>query len=118
MRSARDTKLVTLYKRMGDHTAPECAHSCRLPRSCCSPEYCDMTIEHAKERWGVTLEHTGHARLPLMGPTGCVAEPHLRPMCTMHTCAVNSLGFKPDDQKWNVKYWELRDAIDREESRG
>ena len=32
-----------------------------------------------------------------MGPRGCIATPHLRPLCTFHTCAVNAWGGKSDD---------------------
>jgi len=105
-------KLVELYQAMYSLTEPECACECKIPRSCCSPEYCEMTISHAKERWGVELVRTAHARLPLMGDKGCVAAPHLRPMCTLHTCTINSLGFKPNDPEWNDKYFDLRGQID------
>lgn len=105
-------KLIELYQAMYKLTEPECSCSCKIPRSCCSPEYCEMTISYAKDRWGVELVKTDHARLPLMGDEGCVAAPHLRPMCTLHTCAINSLGFKPDDPEWNDKYFDLRGQID------
>ncbi len=104
-------ELVELYSRLAAHTLPEC-RSCRVPLSCCSAEYCASTIEHAKENWGVELTKTNHPSLPLMGPTGCTAAPHLRPMCTMHTCAVNSLGCKLGDQQWTEKYFELREQIE------
>jgi hypothetical protein len=66
----------------------------------------------AKEEWGTELTPTGHPRLPFMGETGCVVPPHMRPMCTMHTCAVNSLGFKMGDMAWTEKYFALRDKIE------
>ena len=61
---------------------------------------------------GVTLVPTGHPTLPFMGPNGCTVEPHLRPLCTMHTCAINAFGFKPDDPEWTVKYFVLRELIE------
>ena len=71
-----------------------------------------MAISHANERWGVELVRTEHIRLPLMGPEGCTVAPHFRPLCTLHTCAINAFGFKPGDPDWDKKYWFLRDQID------
>jgi hypothetical protein len=109
-------ELKHLYKEMAELTQPECANNCRCPMTCCSPEYCDMALERARQL-GEVLEPTGHHRLPLMGPTGCVAAPHLRPNCTLHTCAVNNLGFKPGDPVWTKRYFKLRDAIEQGETR-
>lgn len=104
-------KLVVLYKDMYEHTKQECGTSCRVPHSCCSGEYCLFTIEHAKNNWGVILAPTDHPNLPLMGPNGCTADPHLRPMCTMHTCDINGVGFKPGDEGWTIKYFRIRNKI-------
>ena len=95
------------------HTVNECLHVCRCPRSCCSPEYCEIARQVAKEEWGVVLEDTGHDVLPFMSGHGCVVEPHLRPMCTLHVCCINSLGFKKGDPAWTERYFKLRDAIER-----
>lgn len=108
--------LVQLFQQMSDLTAPECANVCRVPHSCCSPEYCDMAFEEA-DRQGVTLERIAHPTLPLMGPTGCIAAPHLRPHCTLHTCAINGLGFKLGDLGWTKRYFKLREKIEEEKSR-
>ena len=105
-------KLIVLYDDMAKHTEPECAN-CRAPHSCCSHEYCEMAIEYAQERYGVTLEPTGHPTLPMMGPNGCTVAPHMRPLCTLHTCTINSVGFKPYDAPWTRKYFKLRNQIDR-----
>jgi hypothetical protein len=43
---------------------------------CCDRMHCQMTIDHAYKDWGIRLPSTGH-QLPLMGPTGCTALPHL-----------------------------------------
>ena len=110
-------RLIELYQAMYKLTEPECSCSCKVPRSCCSPEYCEMTISHAKERWGVELVMTDHPRLKLMGATGCIADPHLRPLCTLHTCDISSLGFKPGDRDWDRRYWFLRDQINDYEYR-
>lgn len=103
-------RLIDLYRQMADHTRPECAR-CLIPHSCCASEYCDQVIEYAKVKWGVELLPTGHPKLPLMGPKGCTAAPHLRPLCTVHTCAMNSIGSKPGDPKWTDEYFRLHDQI-------
>lgn len=99
-------KTKKLYQQMSDLTQPLCASKCNVPQQCCSPEYCEMTIQHAKEKWGVELQPTGHPRLPLMGPSGCTAEPHLRPICTIHVCERHFLS-----TSFGVKYFKLRDKI-------
>ena len=131
--TATEQKLIDLYRQMSDLTRPECSSpnnsaeltwpgcSCKIPFSCCSPEYCQDTIGYAKEHWGVTLEpletpgtSTRGEPLPLLGPEGCIADPHLRPICTVHTCEVMSFGFKVDDPEgaWTKRYFELRFEID------
>lgn len=105
-------KLVELYQQMYVMTEPECRLTCRCPQSCCSPEYCTMTIQYAKEFWDADLAPTDHPKLPLMGTTGCIAAPHLRPMCTMHTCDINGVGFKKGDPEWTEKYFKLRNKIE------
>lgn len=98
-------------------TAPECAKTCRIPFSCCEAEHCESTILWAKDRWGIELPRTNGQSwkgkpLPLMGPNGCTAAPHLRPICTVHTCDVNSLGCKSGDPTWTERYMQLRNEID------
>lgn len=104
--------LKQLYKEMSILTLPECRSVCRVPFSCCSSEYCEMAKSYAKERWNVELKPTGNTKLPFMSPTGCIVEPHLRPICTMHTCAINSMGCKATDIIWTNKYFALRDKIE------
>jgi hypothetical protein len=110
-------KLIQLYKQMAELTLPECKR-CNIPLSCCSAEYCEFTIEFAKER-GVELKPTGHERLPLMAPGGCTAPPHLRPMCTFHTCDMNSYGTNKKDKtgQWVIRYFDLRAEIEEEEAK-
>lgn len=110
-------ELVVLYQDMANHTEPECATNCQVPHSCCSAEYCQFTLKYAQEEWGLVLMQTTHATLPLMGPRGCTAPPHVRPMCTFHTCAVNGFGFKPGDMPWTEKYYKVRGAIDSLETK-
>jgi len=118
---SNNNDLIVLYQQMADLTSPECASVCRAPHSCCSPEYCVIAMEYAREEWGVDLSGsiTNHARLPFMGSNGCVVAPHLRPLCTLHTCEVNGLGFKKNDPdgSWNERYSRIREAIDDLECR-
>lgn len=108
--------LKVLMKEMADLTLPECQTACRKPMSCCDEMYCEITIHYAKRAYNITLQPTGHPTLPLMGPAGCVAEPHLRPLCTLHTCAVQSIGHKlertAEADQWNEDYFKLRYRIE------
>lgn len=77
-----------------------------------------MAIEVARARWGVELadKRTTHPTLPFMSETGCVVAPHLRPLCTLHTCDINAVGLKVHpkvDAKWDRRYWRLREQIER-----
>ena len=107
--------LIDTYEKMYQHTKAECA-ACPAPHSCCDAIYCRAAIEWAKDTYGITLEPTKHPDLPLMGEHGCTAAPHLRPLCTVHTCSVSSLGFKKGDTEWTQRYYELRDELDQLES--
>ncbi len=102
-----------VFRRMAEHTQPVCESGCRVPQSCCSPEYCLMAIEIASENWGIDLEplRTDHPTLPFMGSKGCVIEPHFRPDCTLHVCCINSMALRPGYPKWTKKYFKLWDEI-------
>jgi len=112
-------KLIELYQQMADLTGPVCANThgdgCMVPHSCCDEIYCNMAMERA-EKNKTPLASTGHPKIPLMGPEGCIAPPYLRPVCTVHVCCINGLGFKPGDPIWTKKYFQLRNAINRLES--
>lgn len=115
--TSTDKRLIKLYSEMSDLTSPECKCTCRVPYGCCSPEHCEITIQWAMERWGIELRRvnglgTRGDILPLLGHNGCTAEPHLRPLCTVHTCAINSLGYKRGDQNWTEKYFKLRNKLE------
>lgn len=101
--------LIPLYAEMAELTRPGCA-SCRIPYGCCQPLYCEDTIEFARDTWGVELHPTGHPHLPLMGENGCIAAPHLRPICSVHSCKIASAG-ETDDPAWDARYFELREEI-------
>lgn len=104
-----NNKLVQLFGKMAEITKPKCAQ-CRVPYSCCSSEYCEMAVSLAAE-YGVVLQPTNHPTLKMMGTAGCIAPPHYRPLCTLHLCSINSMGFDPD-AKFNKKYFELREEIE------
>ncbi|UEM03298.1 hypothetical protein JL101_025575 [Skermanella rosea] len=105
-------RLIALYAELAAHTEPECAGSrCAKPLSCCAPMYCDLTRDFALEYWGERLEPTWHPVLPFMGPRGCTVAPHLRPICTAHTCEVNEHGCKRGDEAWNARYFDLTEEI-------
>jgi hypothetical protein len=106
-------KVKNLFQQMYELTEPECRLTCRCPQSCCSPEYCDFAEEFAREH-GETLQATNHPRLKFMGEKGCIIPPHLRPLCTLHTCDIGNLGFHRSDPKWTKKYFELREQIEKE----
>jgi hypothetical protein len=108
--TVNQNKILSVYDQLSQLTSEMCGHQCRAPHQCCSPEYCEMAIQHAK-RWNVELKPTGHERLPLMGPTGCIAAPHLRPLCTAHVCE-NTLDRQP--QETQNKYFELRDLLNED----
>lgn len=104
-------ELIQLYREMADLTLAEC-RQCKIPLGCCSPEYCDMALSWAKDKWGICLQKTNHPILPFMGESGCTVAPHLRPWCTLHTCEMNAMGIKKDDTEWTEKYFELRYRIE------
>ena len=105
-------QLKKLWQEMYELTRPKC-DECALPRSCCSPEYCEMAIQIAKDRWSLDLQRTEHPKLPLMGPKGCVAPPHVRPLCTLHVCEGT---FWKAPMAWKKKYMALRAKLDRLET--
>lgn len=111
---AVETKMVTLYRRIADLTLGHCKQTCRNIGSCCSPEYCYLTIEIARDEWGTELPKTEHPTLPLLSLTGeCTAPPHMRPLCSLHSCDIANLGHFRSDVALTDKYFRLRREIDR-----
>lgn len=111
-----DKTLEALYAKMAALTLPECAKTCKVPFSCCSLEYCEFAEQFAISN-GTPISRTGNEKLPFMGPNGCTMPPHLRPLCTLHTCEINSVGIKRGDLKWTEDYFELRETIEELELR-
>src|SRR3546814_1039588 len=87
-------RLIALYADLAAHTEPECTGACARPMTCCQERYCEIAMDFAAEHWGVELQTTWHRALPLMGPDGCTVAPHLRPICTAHTCDICEYGAK------------------------
>jgi hypothetical protein len=103
--------MIELWQQMADLTMQKCKQKCRILGSCCSPEYCQMASEYAKEK-GITLIETGN-KLPFLDVENhCVVPPHLRPLCTLHQCDINGWGFSPNDPEWTEKYFQLREKLD------
>ena len=99
-------EVIRLSKEMYELTRPKCGE-CHLPFSCCDKRYCELAIEYAKENWGIELAPTDNNELPLLGPDGCIAAPHLRPVCTVHVCERSYLS----DAEYIEKYFDLRDKL-------
>jgi hypothetical protein len=111
-------KLIQLYQQMSDLTAPECAGvgpgSCKCPHSCCDELACNITKDFALTQGVVLPEFPPNRKGAFyLNESGCSVAPHLRPLCTMHTCSVNGLGFKPGDPKWTKDYFQLRGEIEK-----
>jgi hypothetical protein len=105
-------RLITLYKNIADITFQDCKVKCRRLGSCCEPMYCEIAIAFAKDTYGIELEQTGN-KIPLLRDGGtCVAEPHLRGMCSMHSCDINSVGFFKGNPQLTNQYFEVRDEIE------
>ena len=104
-----EEKLKQKYVEMAKLTRPKCGE-CRCPLSCCSPEYCNVARAYARDEWGVELEESGHKNtkdLPFMGPDGCIVEPHLRPLCTVHVCEQHYM----KSLEFHDTYFALRDEL-------
>lgn len=116
MSAAGKARLIHLYQEMSENTSSVCVGECKRRGACCDSMYCEIAIEWAKTQYGVMLARTQHPTLPLMGERGCVAEPYLRPTCTVHQCRINGLGFYPHDVPLTKRYFRLRRAIARKEN--
>jgi hypothetical protein len=102
-----DQKLKDLYTKMAELTKTVCLSECLGGRvgSCCSPEYCQMAIDFAKEN-DIELTETKNAK-------GCLVEPWLRPLCTLHICERILMR----DVDFASKYFDLRDEINIHEDK-
>lgn len=109
-----------LYEQIATLTKPRCAN-CVVghPYNCCSAFYCDFTDRFAKH-CGVELEaspdqiadSTGKV-MKFMSKTGCIVEPYMRPLCSVHVCEGHLIGTCSDgcDETFNDEYWDLRQKV-------
>jgi hypothetical protein len=102
-------ELILLHAELAGMTKDRC-DSCTDPQRsedhrCCHGWACELAMQYSEWRWGIELHPTGHPDLPLMGPGGCVAPPHLRPACSGHVCLVTAQSACTD---WRLKVGELR----------
>lgn len=74
--------------------------------------YCHMAEEYSLEKGYELPPKTDHPRLPYMGESGCILAPYMRPICAVHVCSINGLGFDPKDPKFTADYFELREKIE------
>ena len=95
-----------LWQEMADLTLNKCRETCYSLGSCCSVEYFDMAAE-LMEKAGVPI-----LPMPFFVDGKCVVPPHFRPLCTLHQCKINGLGFDPKDPVWTKKYFELREKLE------
>ncbi len=99
--------LKNKYQQMFNLTNLKCGE-CRVPYSCCSDEDCASTQDFAKELRGVDISHLNTAnKIRFLGENGCVVEPYLRPICTVHVCENHYM----TDIGFNEQYFDLREEI-------
>ena len=106
-RGYREMSELTKVKCGGD----KCPGVGNRAYRCCDRVHREMTIDHAYKDWGIRSPTTGH-QLPLMGPTGCTALPHLRLWCTLHQRQIQETG-STKDRGWDAKYFRLRNKLIR-----
>lgn len=104
-------RLVALYAEVAALTEIECSGACERPRTCCEERYCLIAVDFAQSHWQIALQPTWHPALPLMGDDGCTAAPHLRPICSAHTCEMCTHGEKRGDPSWTARYNDIMHAI-------
>lgn len=110
--------LIQLYADMAELTIGACER-CRASNwenTCCSEDYCQLAIDTAKSVWGEDISHMLLDNGMFLDPQkGCLISPHFRPLCTIHHCEIESMGFFKDNLKLTEDYFKLRDQIDEQE---
>lgn len=105
-------KLQKLYSEIADLTFEDCKKKCRNLGSCCESFYCEVAMQVAKDEYGLELKPTGN-KIPLLDSDGkCIAPPHVRQMCSFHSCDINSAGYFKGDKPRTERYFQLRDEIE------
>jgi len=97
-------ELLAMYEEIAAITRPlclagtGCGDRASRPYRCCEKQYCDRAAKFARDGYGIELQPTGHPEIPFMGPSGCTIPLHLRPICTIHACAISwAPTINPDD---------------------
>lgn len=114
--NSNNTQLIKKYQEMADFTLPKCqtCQTQRGPLTCCNKIACEITLSIARDVWSIDLrkDFDKDATVPFMGSNGCKVAPHLRPHCTLYTCALQVFGTE-FDKDWNIEYKKLRNKIDK-----
>ncbi len=106
-------QLAEKYQEIAALTFEHCQQTCSRLGWCCERDYCLAAIGYARDHFEVDLAITTNAKIPLLGPDGkCTAPPHMRPMCSVHSCDINSIGVFRGDRPRTSAYFKLREEID------
>lgn len=96
--------LIPLWDQMYKHTNFQC-DGCKSP--CCNEEYCEVAREYANSL-GIYPWETTNELFYQADDGKCICPPHLRPICTIHHCRLDSSTLS---EEWLEKYWEMRDEL-------
>ncbi len=102
--------LESLYQEMYELTNNDCGCDYSKPYRCCEAQYCNIAKKFAKDKYSIELLPINN-EMPFMGALGCIVEPHLRPLCTMHACCITYKEGKFPDSNKTKEYFYLRDLI-------
>jgi hypothetical protein len=110
-------KATKLFQQMYDLTKAKCCGCTKRLRpfnnvGCCNVMYCEMADAYSGEHEPVPVDERVQTDIKYLRADGCILAPHLRPICTVHNCQINSLGFVPGDPGWTKRYFKLREKID------
>jgi hypothetical protein len=109
-------KLIQLYRDIAEHTRSACKRTCKFEGRCvdCSDLYGAQAEQFMLTFWKeIPPQHTGSDRCRFLGADGCILAPHFRPICSIHHCSINSLGFLPGDPGWTKRYFRIRERVDQ-----
>ena len=95
-----------LWQQMADMTMERCVKKCKTTLgSCCNEHLCETALEDMKNA-GETPPVKARAE-----DGKCLIPPCYRPLCTLHQCDINNIGFAMDDPEWTERYFELREKL-------
>lgn len=95
-----DERLKYMFKEMAELTKNACLKGCITGLgSCCSEDYCNLAKKNAREH-GLDIKDTRCS-------SGCLVEPWLRPICTVHICERLYMF----DNEFAEEYFNLREEI-------